>query len=436
MRFIMLFNRNNISSGIIKNWGIALLKPFSHSSLRSTGYWLLSTILLSSCDSSTSDGTKIPPLPQAFASKRHEAAIALLTDALDDNPRSHEILFKRASIFLNDGRSQEALADIENAISIRGNIGKYYLVKAHVLRSLNRLTDALESAGKAEILNVETPELYTLLGDLYQSDRQYPKALAYLNQSLQITPDNGEAYYYKGLIAAKQVDTTMALSLLQQSLTLKPSFLFSYQMLSEIHNQLKEYPTALYYSKKGLSFHPKNSQLYYLQGLTYQRTWRIDSALICYRQAVKFQPNHVQANFNAGLLYFKMGDLVAALRYFEQTLKANDKAPLINYFIGQCMEYLGRAEEAKNFYEFAMKQSPADYKAQSGYWRMVGRLNAARNNAVPLATTSQPYTPVKIPQKTLDTATIRVQSLTPKSKLNTKSDSLLNKHINTLKKIN
>jgi tetratricopeptide (TPR) repeat protein len=80
---------------------------------------------------------------------------------------------------------------------MKANNGHYYQTKALILRELKEPQQALEAASKAEVLNVESPELFTLLGDLYQQIGQFAKAKLYLNKSLQISPNHGETYFFK-----------------------------------------------------------------------------------------------------------------------------------------------------------------------------------------------------------------------------------------------
>lgn len=392
--------------------------------------WITLTALVG-CSPEAEVGGKIPPLPSKQAN-RHQVAIDALSDAIAATPRSADMHFKRALLYQANQQHNLALGDINRAIELRGNIGKFYLLKAQLAAQLKRVGEAIESAEKAEVLDVETPDLFVLLGDLNQQYKRFTKAESYLNKAIQMTPRNAEAFYVKGLIAAQRYDTTAALSLLQRSIELRPSWTPSYIKLVAIHNQLRAYPIAHYYAKTGLTFTPKEAELWYLRGQTYQRTWKIDSALICYKSAIRWQPNHANSNLQAGLIYFKQNDLIKALRMFEIVLKTQPNTPMINYLLGQCMEYLGRTEEAQSFYDFALKQNAADTKAQAGYWRTTNRLTQRTYVSSPLPTTNNPAYNTAIPVKKSLDSTLKINKLPaigPKTKPETKSDSLLRRRL-------
>jgi len=317
----------------------------------------------SSCVSESKMGLSIPAVPEVNEIARREAAIAFLTDAIDAYPNSSEIFYKRAILYLENEKTDEALEDINNAINLQSNLGYYFQAKALILKFSNQPQLALEAASKAEVLNAMSPELYTLLGDLYQQLGQFDKAKAYLRKSIKISPNNGETYFYLGEIAAKLADTTNALTFYGQALGLKPSFLPAYLKLIQVHNNLKQYDFALLYSREALKYHPYSAPVYFQRGNTYQKAWKMDSAVMCYNRAIALDTNLVQASFTAGIIYFKSRAYRLALPFFERTLKHNPNYPEVKFFVAQCSEYTGDYVRAEDLYNQILAVNNQDYKA-------------------------------------------------------------------------
>jgi tetratricopeptide (TPR) repeat protein len=326
--------------------------------------------LLSSCITESKKGLLIPPVPEVNEIARRQVAIAFLTDAIDASPNSSENYYKRAILYLENEKVKEALEDINNAISIRPNVGNYFQEKALILRDSQLPQLALEAASKAEVLNAESPELYTLLGDLFQQLGQYDKSKSYLRKALQISPNNGETYFYQGEIAAKMADTVTALALYQQALGLKPSFLPAYLKLIQVHTNLKQYDLALLYSSEAIKYHPKSASLHFQRGNTYQRAWKMDSAVMCYNRAIVLDTNLIQASFSTGVIYFKTRAYRLALPFFERTLKHNPKYPEAKFFVAQCLEYTGEYVKAEALYNQMLIENNQDYKALGGIARV------------------------------------------------------------------
>ncbi len=324
----------------------------------------------SSCITESKKGLLIPTVPEVNEITRRKAAIAFLTDAIDASPNSSENYYKRAILYLENEKVGEALEDINNAINIKPNVGSYFQAKAQILRDSQQPQFALEAASKAEVLNAESPELYTLLGDLYQQLGQYDKSKSYLRKALQISPNNGETYFFQGEIAAKLADTTTALALYQQALGLKPSFLPAYLKLIQVHTNLKQYELALLYSREAIKYHPKSASLYFQRGNTYQRAWKMDSAVMCYNRAIALDTNLIQASFSTGIIYFKTRAYRLALPFFLRTLKHNPKYPDAKFFMAQCLEYTGEYLKAEELYNQILAENNQDYKALGGIARV------------------------------------------------------------------
>lgn len=332
--------------------------------------FLITFWVFSSCTSESKKGITIPPVPEVTTKARREATIAFLTDAIESSSYNSENYYKRSLLYLENGNIKDALEDINNAISIKANVGNYFQAKALILRDSNQPQLALEAASKAEVLNTESPELYTLLGDLYQQLSQYDKSRAYLKKALQISPNNGETYFYQGEIAAKMADTTLALALYQQTLGLKPSFLPAYLKLIQSYTNLRQYDLALLYSREALKYHPQSASLYLQRGNTYNRTWKLDSAIMCYNKAIVLDSNLIQASFNAGQIYFKTRAYRLALPFFERTLRHDAKYPDAKFYVAQCLEYTGEYLKAEAFYNQMIAENAQDFKALGGIARV------------------------------------------------------------------
>ncbi len=341
---------------------------------RALFYFLLGTLLLAGCRPDDRAGTAIPPLPKTDATQRREAALKLLSTLAARNPGAPDIFYQRARLFLETNQPDKALDDINRAIELKESVGNYFQIKALALRALHREPQALEAARQVEILEAGTPELYVLLGDLYQQTNEFGLARQYLNRALQATPYNGEAYFFQGLITAKTGDTTQALSLFRRALGLNPGYVATYQQLAAIHNALGDLPTAMKYTATGLGRFPNDATLLFQRGVSYQRSMQPDSALVCYRKAVALRPTFFEASFNAGVIAFRQNNLSLAAQFFENVLKQNARVPLLNDYLAQCFEYLGNPEKALEFYTIAMEANPADVKATNGYYRMKRRL--------------------------------------------------------------
>jgi len=377
--------------------------------LRALFFFFIGTLLLTGCTADDRAGTRIPPLPKTDATRRREAALKLLSNLAARNPSAPDIFYQRARLYLETAQPDKAFADVERAIELKGNVGNYFQVKAEALRALGRVPEALEAARRVEILEAGTPQLYVLLGDLYQQTGQYALARQYLNRAVQATPFNGEAMHFQALVTAKTGDTTTALGQFRRALSLNPGYLPTYQQLASIHNALNDPATARQFSEQGLKRFPADATLHFQRGLSLQKLAKPDSALMSYQRAIALRPQFYEASFNAGVLAFRANNLPAALRHFETVLRLNAKVPLLAYYTGQCYEYLGNPAKALDFYAQAQQDAPDDYRMAQAYSRVLRCLDVPTSYNEPRATTVAPLLPQRRPADTALFRPIRIR---------------------------
>lgn len=378
--------------------------------LRALLFLIAGTLWLAACTADDRAGTRIPPLPKTDAIQRREAALKLLGNLAARNPGAPDIFYQRARLYLETAQPDKALADVNRAIELKAGVGNYFQVKAEALRALGRVPEALEAARQVEILEAGTPELYVLLGDLYQQTGQYAPARQYLNRALQATPYNGEAMYFQALVTAKTGDTATALGQFRRALSLNPGYAATYQQLASIHNALNDPATARQFSEQGLMRFSTDATLHFQRGLSLQKLAQPDSALVCYRRAIALRPQFYEASFNAGLLAFRQNDLTGALRHFETVLKQNARVPQLAFFIGQCYEYLGNPVKALDFYAQAQQENPGDYRLALAYGRVLRRIDVPTSDNEP-RTTAAPLLPQR---RTVDSALFRPIAIRPR----------------------
>lgn len=393
-------------------------------------FWLFLIVTLSigilACSEDARKSTRIPPLSKLNAEKQAQAGVAFLSRAIRRRPSIAQNYGKRANLYLLLNEPEKALNDIDKALSINPNNGLFLFVRARALRQLKRYDEALANARQAEVLNQNTPELYTLLGDLTQQQGQYLQSKLYLAKALQIAPYDGEAYFYNGVLLAKQADTASAIALMQRSLELKPRFLDAYVALTTIHTNLRDYAQAMSYNAAGLRYFPVESGLHYTRGVMYQAKRQLDSALVCYRNAAKFDSTNYLANFRAGVIYLKWNNVALAVQNFEKVARLNPKFPQINFLLGAAFDRVGNVDKALEQYTLATQANPRDYKAQAGlaraqrrkyYLEVYGYLPPAEPTAIINETTPAAT------ERVLDTARVQINILRPRLEIKTRTDT-------------
>ncbi|WP_266366207.1 tetratricopeptide repeat protein [Tellurirhabdus rosea] len=386
---------------------------------------LLAAGLLTGCDDDARRQARIPLVPGNSAEIRNQKALEALTRAINRNAPASAYA-RRAALFLENGRLNEALSDIDEALDRDDDVGRYHLIKAQILRGQHKLDDALESAQRAEGLGVNTPELYVVMGDLLQQKKQFDRARLYLAKVLQMAPYEGEAFHFNGLVAARQGDTVRALNQYARALSLKPRYLDTYTQLTSIYTALGDLQTALNYNQRAITYFPQNAQLYHGRGLIYHRGYQLDSAARYYQRAIQLQPDLYAAHFQLGLVYLKYKAFGQALRHFEEVARGKPDYPRVNLYLAVALEYTGQLDRALELLTKESELNPYDYQVRSGLWRVQRKqYGYYGGNTQPEEFTKEEETPTR-PGSVLDTTRVRIRTIQPRSRFSVSNDSTRN----------
>ncbi len=340
-------------------------------------FFYLSIIVLTtffSCETETKKGQNIPIANNYSENNQNKITLSYLNEVIKNYPDNPTFYWKRATIFIFFKEYEKALEDINVALSLKESEENYLATKSIILNKLKRPKEALFTASKAEVLGLETPEFYTLLGDLHQQLNNFQKSKLYLYKALQISPNNGETYFYQAEILAKQHDTLEALRLYTKAVKLKPSFINSYFEIIKIYNSWKQPEMALDLTTQALKHHTNNADLYYYKGEIFRQFGAIDSAMYCYKKAAKIDTANLKSRFQAGSIYITYKNYQAALPLFKEIVKQKPTYPEAKYLLAVCYEYTNRFDEAEITYDQILEQNPNDEKAKFGVWKAKKKL--------------------------------------------------------------
>jgi tetratricopeptide (TPR) repeat protein len=388
------------------------------------GIYLILFFCSVACKKSNNDGNIIPPLPNEAEFNIYKASLSVLNDEIQSNSSNHENYFKRAKIFVKLNDFENAKKDINSAIELNKNDGRYRLLNSLILREEGQFKPALEEAKNAEILGLKTPEIFTTIGDLYLKNNQINEASKYLKFALDFAPFNGESYYYNALLKIKKGDTASAIVFYNLAKKYKPKFVNTYKRLSEIYSTQGNTDLAKDITFELAKQYPNDAENCSIIAKIFQRRLNVDSALIFYKKAIKLKPNMFQASYDAGVMSLRNGYYKDALMFFENTQKYAPKTAFIKTNLAMCYENLGEKQKALDLYTIAYSINNYDFKAIEG----IKRLEEKPYFYDPNAENYQSEINKDQANKTkIDTTRIRLNEIKPKKVNIQRRDSSLNK---------
>lgn len=252
-----------------------------------------------------------------------EEQIALLDAKIRKQPNDADLYYKRANVLLQASNEQEALSNIQKAISLDAKKAEYYVLQADILfaqgenaLAFSALQTAIEKDGKCKEAYLKSAEL-----SLYLKD--YDKVLFNTNQVMLLDKLEPKAYFLRGWAMKEQGDTAKAVADYRKAVELKGDYEQAYEELGMLY-AIKGDGLAVEYLKSTLNINPKNIQAMYALALFYQENEAFQQALDTYKQILDIKPDHSDALHNVGYINYEFKqDYDIAIECFTSAIKAD-----------------------------------------------------------------------------------------------------------------
>ena len=175
----------------------------------------------------------------------HEAAFALIQEAVRINPNSSEARYSLAKSFLKINRPDTALSLIRQVANSDTTHYWYNLAYANTAAHQNQYHETQMALERMARNHRDRPEIYESLAKVYQQLKEYDKALAcydsteiYLGNSPQLAANRIELYDAMG-------DTTTAISIAENLAKENPSDIYCLLYLNDVYRYYNRHSKRL-----------------------------------------------------------------------------------------------------------------------------------------------------------------------------------------------
>ncbi len=284
----------------------------------------VAAILLTFFSCKEDKGNESMPLNEIKGS--YEPMLNYLNEAIEEDPNDDELRYKRAKVYSNMFRYNEALKDINAALVENISNGNYYLLLAQIQFVLGNNFEAIKASEKSETLGIDNPELFILQAKVYWETGDTSRSKLYLTRIEQLMPFHSDVSLLKGQIAAYNRDTSKAINHFLLSIKNNPKNSSAYCNLITIYLNKEKEDSALLFTLKAKEFDPYNPDFYYFEGKIYQKIKLQQSSRLSYLNCLKKDSLYAPALYQLGMIYYKEGQLSEALTYLKKyTVLKNDK---------------------------------------------------------------------------------------------------------------
>lgn len=290
----------------------------------------------SQTDATISDGIR-----QLDANQTTEA-IAAFDKAIAADPKSGRAYFHRALAQSKAGHTQDALADLDKALSLGIPEHTVLLARASIEEAQLNYEEALKHCTAVIADDPRNADAYQLRALVNSRQNHYQNAIADFAAALKLTSDKtqrsdllqGRAYAYAALR-----DWQNALNDLDEALKLTPSA-FAYLQRGDALRQLGQYEKASESYGQALTLNKRSYEALVSRAVCEVKLHRTTEALDDFAAALSANPNGISALVERGDLHASEGKWAKAADDYAMALKIDGSIPPIHKKLDQAKEAL------------------------------------------------------------------------------------------------
>jgi len=200
------------------------------------------------------------------------------------------------------------------------------------------------------------PENYNNLASFYLQKNDLDQAEKLLKTAIKLRGHYGKAHFNMGRVFYARGDKEEAWKWFKKCCT-ECDFdnaPHGFAIYAKVSMALKKYDDAIFGYTKALSFEPQNMDTAFNLANAYFMDTKYDNAINIYKQILHANPRNAKAQYNLGEAYISQKKYELALECYEKAKRMPNMSKIFPYFnirLANCLEKLGRPQEAKKTLE-------------------------------------------------------------------------------------
>ncbi len=249
-----------------------------------------------------------------------------------------EVHFVLGTVYQATGKTDEAIAELKNALKLAPNSDEGYRRLGDALRSTSE-KDSIAAYQKAIDINPYYWANYNSLGAAYLKFGKTDEALKAFQEVTKLAPTNPMGWANVGGVYFTESKWNEAIPPLRKAIEVDPNWRQAVTNLGVVYQYLKQYPQSIEMFQRALQISPGQEVLYGNLGDSYRWSGQKDKANENYDQAIKLAQKALQVNpkdvytlTNIALYYGKKGNDPLAQQFIRRAraVDPNDVSTIYN----------------------------------------------------------------------------------------------------------
>ena len=312
------------------------------------------------------------------ALKQTAAALPLFKLALETQPRVAKFWFSYIDALIQENQLDTARSLLaqgqklglkgEKVQALASRLFEPAQAELEQLQALFNQSDYAAAQNLAENLIHRFPlqgGLWKFLGSILQATGQVEASVMAKKKSVELLPDDAEAFYNLGNGLKSLEQFKDAESCYRQAITLNPQDAASYNNLGIVLQELARFQEAADSYQQAITLKPDSVEAYNNLGATLKELGRLPEAETHYRQALALAPQYAEAHNNLGILLQELNRLQEAECSYRAALAFQPNLATAHGNLGRVLKDQGRLAEAEQAYQTALALEPDLAKVHS-----------------------------------------------------------------------
>jgi tetratricopeptide (TPR) repeat protein len=245
-------------------------------------------------------------------------------------PLSVPIYRRIASLYHGQGNYEKAREVYQLLKDVYPQDLSNYLALGYLALKNQKPGDAIRALQEAKIKNLESVELYFLLGLAYEMGREFETAILTYRKGLELFGENDQFSFHIGACYAELGKIELAEAPFQDAIRLNPNHADAMNYLGYLWaDRGIRLDEAIDWIRKALKLDPGNAAYMDSLGWAYYKKGLYPQAVKILEEAVEVAPEDALLRSHLGEAYFGNGQWEEALREWEESLRLNPDNELL-----------------------------------------------------------------------------------------------------------
>ncbi|MBW6492209.1 MAG: tetratricopeptide repeat protein [Lentimicrobium sp.] len=293
-----------------------------------------------------------------------------LTSSVIQSPDKIQPYLDRAVYYAKNSMPNEALKDINYALTLNQNDPEVYAALSDVYMYDGKAQRSLDALKRARELSPNEGKYDVKMARLYLTMSDYKQTFNTLREGLRKDPKNAEAFFISGLAHEEMGDTTKAIENYQLAVARKQDYYDALKQLGILYS-IKKDRLAIDYLRNASTLKPDYPEPLYILGMFYQENDDPEKALSVYEEILLSQPGYILAHYNKGYVYLVyQQEYQQAIEAFTKAIELDADYADAYYNRALAYELLGDKTKARTEYEKVLRMRVNDEKTVEGLNRL------------------------------------------------------------------